>query len=218
MRSVEIFSSRFLLQGAFLSALLLFFFGCAPILSGGPPPIRMQLNPAMPSKAGFTLNAQVVVARPQAGRDLESDAMALLFNGREVRYLAGYRWNMSVPTLVHGKLVESLQAADILRGVADEIAGINADVRLLCDIRQFTLVYANERDIPTAVADFTVRLVNQRTGALMGTKNVIAHVPAQGMGVPSLVDAYEKALSEALFNITAWVGECMRQAGNHPRR
>ncbi len=191
----------------FLCAALPFFAGCAGLLEPGPPPARVQLHPTMPDRLPFTVNVQLIVAQPQAGRDLDTDGMALLFNGREIRYLSGLRWNMSLPTLLQSKLVDAVQASGCLRGVADDTSGINATARLLCDVHQFSLQYTNEQQAPTAVVEFVLRLVDQRNGSLIGTKTVAARIPAAGTDTTNLVQAYEDALSAALDEAARWIGE-----------
>lgn len=186
-----------------VSALLLS--SCA-VLSPGPAPTRLKLSPSMPERvAGSPLNKQVIVGMPLAGRDVDTDAIALLFNGREVRYLSGARWTSPVPRIVQRALIDALIAAGSLRGVSDESAGIFADAKLLSDIRQFALRYDDPKGSPTAVVTITFSALNLSTGSILGTKNITIEVPAAGRDNMALVTACETALSRCLAEVTPWM-------------
>ena len=193
----------------FLAVLLAFavgFSGCASMLDPGPAPARLQLTPTMPSAMmGKPLNKQLVVAMPLAGRDIDTDNIALIFNSREVRYLAGARWTSPAPHILQRALIDALSATNSLRGVTDETAGITADAKLLCDMRQFSLQYADAKGVPTAVLAANFRLLNLSNGSIIGTHSVNISVPANGRENVALVTACETALSRCLAEISPWV-------------
>lgn len=195
-------------------ALLAALFACAacgPLLNPGPPPVRLQLSPALPAPMLATpLQRQLVVATPVAGREIDTDNIALLFNNREVRYLAGARWTSSVPFLVQSGLIEALEASRILRGVSNESAGISADVRLLTDIRSFHLIYQAEGTTPTAVFEATFRLLNLSNGKILDTHTVEVRVPAASRDRSALAGAVETAFAKALDQTVTWVAQTLR--------
>ena len=111
-------SRRFLFL-ALLLCLSVVCTACAALMDPGPPPSRLQLHPTLPkAQAGPPVNKQLVVALPTAGRELESDAIALVFSGREVRYLSGARWTGTVPRLLQRFFVEAFESSQALAGVA----------------------------------------------------------------------------------------------------
>lgn len=184
---------------------------CASILNPGPPPLRLQLSPPMPgSMMDKPLDRQLVVATPVAGRDVDSDAISLVFSGREVRILAGARWTGTVPHLVQRHLIFALESANALAGVADETAGLAPDARLLSEIRQFSLHYAEEGAIPVAAFAATFRLVGFSTGRVMGVRSVEIRAPAEGRDPSALARAMESALGRGLEQIVPWVVQTMR--------
>ena len=201
-------------QSRILSLLLsaaLLLAGCSAMLDPGPPPVRLRLAPSMPERqTGTALNKQLTVAEPLAGREIDTDSIALVFNGREVRYLAGARWTGTASFLVQRFVVEALEAANILRGVSNEIAGAAADARLLTDIRQFGLEYSSEDATPEAVFDATLRLLNLPDGKILGTRAVKARVPATGRDQAALARAVENAVTKALAEIPLWIAGQMR--------
>ena len=194
-----------------LCCCMLLAVGCANVLSPGPPPVRLQLSPAMPERmAQRPLNRQIVVAMPIAARSLDADTIALVFHGREMRVLADARWAGTVPYIVQRSLIAALEAANAFSGVADESAGIASDVRLLSDIRQFSLHYAEEGATPTAVFAATFRLLNLSNGRIINMRDVDMRIPAQGRDNAAMAQAMETALGLGLAEITPWVVEEMR--------
>ena len=186
--------------------------GCGALLSPGPPPSRLQLSPPMPGKAvEAPLNRQLIVATPVAGRDIDSDSIALVFNGREVRILADARWAGTVPQMIQRNVITAFEEAGVLRGVGDESAGMAADARLLSDIRQFSLHYAEEGGVPTAVFEGTFRLLSLSSGKIIGTHTVSVRTLAGGKDKAALVRAMETALGRGLAEIVPWATEKMRQ-------
>ena len=183
---------------------------CATLLDPGPAPARLQLMPSMPGQMAVKpSNKQLIVAMPMAGRDIDTDNIALVFNNREVRYLSGVRWTSPVPHIVQRALIDALASTNALRGVTDETAGITADAKLLCDIRQFSLRYADPKSVPTAVITASFRLLNLSNGAIMGTRDVNIESPASGRDNAALVTASETALSRCLAEIAPWVVQTM---------
>ena len=196
----------FLLPLVLCALLPLVLCSCASLLDPGPPPARIQLSPTMPGPLmSKPLNKQVVVAMPQAGRDIDTDGIALLFNNREIRHLSGARWASPVPQMLQRELIDALTATNGLRGVAGESAGIAADARLLCDIRQFSLRYASAEAIPTAVLTATFRLLDLSSGAILDTKNVSIEVPATGRDNAAVAVSGETVLSRCLAEVAPWV-------------
>jgi cholesterol transport system auxiliary component len=183
---------------------------CGGLLNPGPPPARVQLNPAMPDKVSSTVKKQLIIAVPQTEGDMDADGIALLFHGRELRHLSGVRWISPVPGMIQHAIIDALQASGGLSGVADDMAGISANARLLCDLRRFCLRYDTENAPPTAWFYATLRLVDQSNGRLMGAISLDIAVPAASTDTPALLQAMESALQQALADITAWTLDRMR--------
>ncbi len=194
-------------------AILLSTTGCAGLLNPGPAPKRMQLLPAMPAQTAMIKGKakQLTVAMPVTSNDLDTDSIALVFNTREVRYLAGVKWTSSVPQIMQQKLIEALEATQALPGVTDESAGVSSDAKLVCDIRQFSLHYSAEKTAPTAIIQATFKLVNLHNGSIVGTLPVTASVPTANTSTEALIAACEKALEQTLATVTPWALTTMQK-------
>ncbi|MDR2489084.1 MAG: ABC-type transport auxiliary lipoprotein family protein [Desulfovibrio sp.] len=203
-------SAKCLLSLCLLLVLAANLFACAAVLNPGQAPARLQLAPAMPDKIlSKPLNKQLVVALPTAERDIDTDNIALVFNKREVRYLAGLRWTSPAPNILQRALIDALAATNSLRGVTDESAGIAADAVLFCDLRQFSLHYADPEESPAAVIIVYFRLIDPSDGTLMAMRKVEVSVPAGGRDNADLISACETALSRCLAEISPWIALTM---------
>lgn len=198
-------------SAAALLVCTLFLGACGALFDSGPPPSRLQLNPAMPAKTSTApVNKQLTVVTPLAGRDIDSDRIALVFHGREVRALADANWTAPVPYMIQRNLIAAFESSGVLLGVGDESAGIASDARLLSDIRQFSLLYAEEDGIPAAVFEATFRLMSLNNGRIIGVHEVNVRVPADGKDNAALVTAMESALAKGLSDVVAWAERTMR--------
>ncbi|MDR1947427.1 MAG: ABC-type transport auxiliary lipoprotein family protein [Desulfovibrio sp.] len=180
--------------------------GCG-LLNSGPAPTRLQIKPVLPARAvGPPVNKQLVVARPATGNVLAGDAIAVIFNSREIRLLADARWTADVPFLVQRSVVEALEATGGLQGVGDDTIGLAADARLLIDIREFGLRRATDDDVPSVgVFAAVFRLLDLRSGRISDSLHVEATAPAAGKSSADLAMACEAALSKGLAQCSAWV-------------
>ena len=213
MHSSRVFS----LSGALLSFLCLFALTSASgCISPGPAPRLLQLNPALPSPASLPKAAkrgQVVVAMPVTENVFDTDAIALLFHDREIRYLAGSRWTTTVPRLVQRGVIDGLEASGSFPGVSDESAGINATVKVLSEVRAFQLRYENEISPPTAEFTLSVRLLHLGTGNIIASRTFQIAAPASGTDALALASACETALTKGLAEIVPWVAANTPGAG-----
>lgn len=195
---------------------------CGSLFSRGDAPSRIQLTPPLPSGVAGTSTSRVtplVVTTPRASRDIDTDRIAVLFNGREVRSLAGYRWSSSAPTVLEQALIDGLQASGAFASVTAENVGVNARYRLLCDLRQFSFFYKEDlRDEkvkatipPTAVIQGTFRLFDSQSGEVIAFLPVMVEEKAQGMEVPDLMAAQEIALGRTIALVAPWVAQAIPQ-------
>ena len=187
--------------------------GCITLIDTGPAPVRMQLNPPMPQATqAKPLPTQLMVMRPNATATVNRDAVALLFNNREVRYLANVRWEGTAPQLIQQALVQAFETAQVFRGVAPDGSGIADDMRLMTDIRQFVLRYVDEKGLPTAVFAAQFQLVDTGTGTVLDSLTVETTAPASGRDNHALVAACEAALGKALAQVVPWAAKTATKA------
>ncbi len=201
---------------AFPTLVLLLFLlpalsGCGKFLDPGPAPARIHLFPAMPEpSAAPAIDKQLIIDPPSSGLDIDTDSIALLFNGREVKYLSGYRWTSRAPAVFQRALVDALMANNSLRGVNTESSALSADARLVTDIKRFHLNYTDKNQPPTAEIDIVMQIINQKDGSVIDSKALQATTRAAGNETQQLMDAFESTLSKILSAAVPWIEQNMR--------
>jgi cholesterol transport system auxiliary component len=189
--------------------------GCGGLLNSGPAPTRLLLKPALPPHTtGRPVNKQLVVAAPTSGNIPAGDGITVVFRNREIRMLADARWTAEAPLLIQRSLVDALEATGGLRGVGDDTEGLQADVRLLTDIREFGLRWGEDDTPPVGVFAAVFRLLDLRNGRISASLHVEATTPAAGKNNTDLAVACETALSKGLAQCAAWV--LARSFNPHP--
>jgi cholesterol transport system auxiliary component len=180
--------------------------GCGSLLNSGPAPARLLLKPTLPPRtAARPVNKQLVVAAPTSGNIPSGDGISVVFRNREIRMLAAVRWTAEAPLLIQRGLVDALDATGGLRGVGDDTEGLQADVRLLTDIREFGLRWGEDDTPPVGVFAAVFRLLDLRNGRISGSLHVEATAQASGKNNTDLAAACETALSKGLAQCAAWV-------------
>lgn len=190
--------------------------GCTRVFDPGPAPAHLVLAPAMPPAAsgGARLPLQLAVALPETGRVLDTDRIALVVGGREVRYYAGVKWASPVPRMVQRLLVEAFERDGRLAGAAEESAGIYPDYRLMSDLRRFDVSVPGSGDAaPVVKVELALRLVELRTGRIGAFTTITRERMATGSGLPQIAETFEQLLGEVLAQATAWSIDAMKASG-----
>ena len=145
-------------RAAGLAALLLAasLAGCASLVAGQPSAIFDLTAPG--DAAAERGNAQVLVPEPRAVRALDTDRIAARPDASQYAYLPGAVWSDRLPKLLQMRLVETLQNSGRARAVAVPGQGLLIDYQIVLDVRAF------EYTAEGAVADFVVRVMDDRTG------------------------------------------------------
>ncbi len=173
--------------------------GCTTILAGPPSAIYDLSAPqlahdASPPRRGL----QVLVPEPSAVRALDTDRIAGRPTPSEYAYLPGAVWSDRLPKLLQARLVETLQNSGRVRAVAVPGQGLLIDYQIVLDIRAFELSGQG------AVADFAVRVMDDRNGRVIRSRIFRYVVPVTGRGVGAVVAALNEAMDQAFTDIVGW--------------
>lgn len=193
------------------------------LLSGGgcslldvPPPLSQVLlapvPPPRPETAGPSTGMQLVVAEPVADGVASSDRISAVFNGYEVRFLAGVRWTAPAPRLLQRLFVESLYGSGLFAGVGEAGGAMRSDLRLSTDVRRFGLRY-REAKTPVVEAAFTFRLVDARSGSVLGTLSLRDEENTAEDSVSHYMLAFNTMMSRVLGALNAWTAKTVAGFG-----
>lgn len=169
---------------------------CASMVSGRPSAIFDLTVPGEPAPSRG--RAQVLVPEPTAVRALDTDRIAARPSASEYAYLPGAVWSDRLPKLLQTRLVQTLQNSGRARAVAVPGQGLLIDYQVVVDVRAFE--YAAEG----AVADFVVRVMDDRTGRVIRSRTFRHVVPIASGGNAGIVQALDYAMDQAFVEIANW--------------
>ena len=175
-------------------AVLIGLSGCARLLPQTPDAIFDLSAPS-----GFAVpagsNAQILVPTPSAVRALDTERIAARPAVSEYAYLPGAVWADSLPRLLQARLLQTLQDSGRVRAVALPGQGVLIDYQIILDIRSFEIADG------AAVAEFALKLMDDRTGRVVATEIVRGSSPVTGSTNPDYVAALDRAMDEAFVEI-----------------
>jgi cholesterol transport system auxiliary component len=164
----------------------------------GSPPATFDLTAADPAPAR-PLRAQLRIAEPTAGANLDSDRILVRTGTQEMATLAGARWSDRLPLLVQSRLSQSFENAHLARQVGRRAAA-TAVYELDVDIRAFELDVAQSR---VKVA-FTATIVTIAGGRTVASQVFTAEAPVTSTAPPAVSAALDSALSSVMTQIVAF--------------
>lgn len=178
-------------------ALALALASCA----SGPPPDTFELSAARPAPAR-PLRAQLRIAEPIAGLDLDSERILVRTGPQEVATLAGAKWSDRLPLLVQSRLTQTFENADLLRQVSRR-ATTTADYDLDIEIRKFELDVAQMR----VEVDLAAKIVSVGSGHVTAAQIFTADAPVNSTGGADVAAALNGALSSVMTRIVAFASK-----------
>jgi cholesterol transport system auxiliary component len=170
--------------------------GCASLVAGRPSAIFDLTAPGDVAVAQG--NAQVLVPEPTTVHALDTDRIAARPTPSEYAYLPGAVWSDRLPKLLQARLVETLQNSGRARAVSAPGSGLLIDFQVVLDIRAF------EYTAEGAVADFVVRVMNDRNGRVVRSRDFRYVVPVASRGTAAIVQALDQAMDQAYVEIANW--------------
>jgi cholesterol transport system auxiliary component len=186
--------SRAILAAAPLVALALS--ACTSLLAGPPSSIFDLTAPGEVQAPGGAL--QLLVPEPTTVRALDTDRIAARPTPAQYAYLPGAVWSDRLPKLLQARLVETLQNSGHVRAAAVPGQGLLIDYQIVMDVRAFELTAEG------AVADFAVRIMDDRNGRIMRSRVFRVVVPVQSSNPGVVVQALDYAMDQAYVDIVNW--------------
>jgi len=201
VRSGEAYSARAARRvgGVAAPLLAMLLAGCTSMLAG-PPSAIYDLNAPLitDNSTAAHRNIQVLVPEPSTVRALDTDRIAGRPSPAEYAYLPGAVWSDRLPKLLQARLVQTLQNAGRVRAVAVPGQGLLIDYQVVLDVRAFELTPQG------AVADFSVRVMDDRNGRVVRSRIFRYQVPVTDRGTAAVVAALDSAMDQAFTDIAGW--------------
>lgn len=190
--------------------------GCASLIGSGgernaiyAPAPALRTDPAWPR-----LPAQIVLSAASAAAVTDSQRIAVRPQPNELQVYKDANWARRPTDMLEDAVLRTLEASDRVGAVARVGSGINADYRLVLDLRRFESDYRGDAT-PAAVIEVNATLLHSVDDRVVASRTFVQTQPATGTGVPVVVDAFGVALADVGHAITGWV-LTTGQAHQHP--
>jgi cholesterol transport system auxiliary component len=148
---------------------------------------------------------QLVVAEPDAERDIDTTRIALSRTANVIEYFADGNWSDTAPKMVQAKLIEAFESTNAIVAVGRDAAGLRADYVLQSDLRDFQADYATQGAAASAHVSLVAKLVQMPDRRITRTISAEARAPATGKDLAAIVVAFEQALGQVFSKIVSGI-------------
>jgi len=183
--------------------------GLERMAGGGPaaaPPIVYDLTaprsfpPSVKPPAGV-----LSVLEPSAIIMFDTQKILVRPSGAEGPTFANAKWSDTLPKLLHARIIQSFENADLARTVTRPMEGLTADYQLQVDIRGFQLSMAAA---PVAEVEFAAKLL-ANDGKIIGAQTFRATMPAGAADAATTAGALNEAFGKVAVELVAWTTAAM---------
>lgn len=154
--------------------------------------------------------SQIVVVVPDMAGGLRTDRIATLFDEREIRYLAGAKWEAQVPALIQRQLVRYLNATGCFSGAGTEAAGLSSRYRLQSDLQRLHLCYYGKDAVPYAEITLRLSILDAERGRILEARTITFREKSRGTEMNQLMDALDNVVYRAMLDSARWTASVMR--------
>lgn len=166
-----------------------------------PPPARTFDLSAPLNVAGVSGGAgQLLIVEPAALQALNSANIVVRPAQSEINYFPQAQWADTLPRLLQAKIQQGFESTGRARAVGKPGDGLIIDYQILTNIRAFELDAATN----TAMVSLSVKIVNDRNGQVVGSRDFQATAPAASDGVDDAVFALDGAMDTVLAEMIRW--------------
>jgi cholesterol transport system auxiliary component len=194
---------------ALLSCAPILLAGCGGLLPKAPERPLYRLNPPVAfsgasQPAPRRVPALLVIATPSAAAGLDTKRIALINSPVAIDYFADGEWIDRPPFLVKEALIESFQKSGAFAGVGGEGLGLNADLVLNTNLRDFTAIYDSPDGPPLVRVRIAAELITMPGRDIAAATSITREARAGAPDLPAIIAAFDRASGEAIQDVIAW--------------
>jgi len=145
--------------------------------------------------------AQILIAEPTALKALDSENIVIETAPLTIQYLDDARWSDRLPRLIQQKLASAFESSNRFAGVGLPGQGLAIDYQLITEVRDFGIEAVGN----VAEVSISVKLLNDRTGNVIGNRLFSARANAGSNSPDDYVGALNEAFSAVSQDIVVWV-------------
>jgi cholesterol transport system auxiliary component len=161
-------------------------------------------DPRVPADPGWpSVPWQLVIASPTAARLSDSVRIAVRPSPNEIQIYKGARWARSPSHMLEDALLHSFEDSGRVAAVARQVNGIDAEYKLLLDVRRFESDYG-QAAVPAATIEVAAKLMHMHTQQVVASRTFLEATPAASTAVPDVVSAFEQSLAAITRGVVGW--------------
>ncbi|HEY4555696.1 MAG TPA: ABC-type transport auxiliary lipoprotein family protein [Lysobacter sp.] len=178
--------------------------GCASLLGGRGGETTYAPLPAVQTAAEWpAVPWQLLVSATTSARVTDSQRIVVRPQPHELQVYKDASWAKRPTDMLEETLIRTLEDSGRVPAVARPGSGVQADYRLVLDLRRFESDYAGGAS-PAAVIEVNAKLLHVLDERVIATRTFTHSEPAGGTAVPQVVAAFERALAVAGRDIAGW--------------
>jgi phospholipid/cholesterol/gamma-HCH transport system substrate-binding protein len=183
--------------------------GVERMVGGGPatpPAIVYDLTaPSSIPAAGKPPKGVLAVMEPSAIIMFDTQKILVRPSGAEGPTFANAKWADNLPKLLHARIIQSFENANLLRSVIRPLDAITPDFQLLTEVRAFQLSMTGE---PTATVELAARLLSN-DGKIVDARVFRATAPAAATDAAGAAAALNEAFGKTAVELVTWATAAM---------
>lgn len=166
-----------------------------------PPPAR-TFDLSAPTNIGKLSGraGQLLIVEPSALQALAGNGIVVRPSASELNYFPQAQWADNLPRLLQAKIQESFEATGRTRAVGKPGDGLVIDYQILSSLRAFEFDAVQQ----SAIVDISVKIVDDRSGKVIGSREFNASVVAASDSLEDAVYALDEAMDEVIADIVRW--------------
>lgn len=189
--------------------------GCSLLGGKKDAPTLYAPQPAARADAAWpAVDWQLVVSAVQVAQPFDTTRIAVRPSPAELQVYKGAQWAQRPGEMLERAVLRVLEDSGKLPAAARAGSGVNADYRLVLDLRRFESDYAG-RATPNATIEVNAKLLHAQDADVVANRTFLLAEPAAGTSVPEVVDAFERGLGRVSHDIAGWVLTSGRAHGAH---
>lgn len=144
---------------------------------------------------------QVAIQLPTAARALDTDRILVSAGSGRVSYFSDAAWSDRLPRLLHSRIAAAMQDSGAFNAVLSPLDRIDGDYTLTTEIRDFQ-IQVNGSSV--AAVTLVAKMVNEKRGNVLGTKEFSVKLPASKDDPDSGVAALQNGFNQVTVEMVRW--------------
>lgn len=161
---------------------------------------RVATDPAWPG-----VDWQLSLTRASAARVIDNLRIVVRPTPNELEVYKGASWGKVPTDMVEDAILRTLEDSGKIPAVARQGSGINADYKLVLDLRRFESVYTAADAPPTVVIELNAKLLHTRDQQVVAARTLLQQTPAASAAINDVVDTFERSLQSVTGELAGWV-------------